>query len=340
MTERSDGQTIVGFAAETATDADELRERGRRKRRRKGVDLLAVNEVGWSKGFETADNALVLIDARDEVVVDAQRLEARGRRRAVGCRSRAARGAVTGDGSLGLALSGGGAYGAAHVGVLQELAARGIRPGIVTGTSSGALVAAAYAADVPAERIERAARAFRWSSIARMSLTPRLGLLDSGALTEAIHLTLGDDPLIEELPRRFAALATDVKSREAVVIDRGPLNVALRATIAVPGLLPPVRRGGQVLMDGGMVDNVPISAARQLGASTVIAVRLHAKWENVRMMRMVSSAAELAADPSIILIQPEMEGLAQWSMGDVPRLIEEGRRAAAMALDAVKISST
>jgi len=65
---RSDGQTIVGFAAETAMDAADLRERGRRKRRRKGVDLLAVNEVGWSKGFETADNAVLIIDAHDEVI--------------------------------------------------------------------------------------------------------------------------------------------------------------------------------------------------------------------------------------------------------------------------------
>ena len=144
----------------------------------------------------------------------------------------------------------------------------------------------------------------------------------------------------KELPHRFAAVATDVRTRQAVVIDSGPLNIALRATIAVPGLLPPVRRGGQVLMDGGMVDNVPISAARHLGASTVIVVRLHAKWENVRMMRMVSSAAELEEDPSIILVQPEMEGLAQWSMGDVPKLIEEGRRAAATALDAVKNERT
>ena len=63
---RSAGQTVVGFAAETATDAEDLRERGRRKRRRKGVDLLAVNEVGWAKGFETADNSVVLIDANDE----------------------------------------------------------------------------------------------------------------------------------------------------------------------------------------------------------------------------------------------------------------------------------
>ena len=243
------------------------------------------------------------------------------------------------DTTLGLALSGGGAYGAAHVGVLQELTARGIRPGIVAGTSSGALVGAAYAADVPLEAIERAALAFRWSSIARMTLTPRLGLLDSGALADAIHRTLGEDPLIEELPRRFAAVATDVRTRQAVVIDEGPLNVALRATIAVPGLLPPVRRKGQVLMDGGMIDNVPIGAARHLGASTIIVVRLHAKWENVRMMRMVSSATELEADPSIILVQPEMEGLAQWTMADVPRLIEEGRRATRVALDAAGMGS-
>ncbi|GAA1960985.1 patatin-like phospholipase family protein [Microbacterium deminutum] len=243
---------------------------------------------------------------------------------------------MIGDGSLGLTLSGGGAYGAAHVGVLQELRERGIRPRVVSGTSSGALVAAAYAADVALESIERAARAFRWSSIARMSLAPRLGLLDTGALTDAIHRTLGEDPLIEDLPLRFAAVATDLRTRRAVVIDRGPLNVALRATIAVPGLLPPVRRGSQVLMDGGMVDNVPVGAARHLGATRVIVVRLHAKWENVRMMRVVSSTAELEDDPSIVLIQPEMEGLAQWSMADVPRLIEEGRRAARAALDATE----
>ncbi|GAA1998012.1 bifunctional phosphopantothenoylcysteine decarboxylase/phosphopantothenate--cysteine ligase CoaBC [Microbacterium pumilum] len=68
VAERAGGQTIVGFAAETAADADELHERGRRKRRRKGVDLLAVNEVGWSKGFESADNALVIIDANDDII--------------------------------------------------------------------------------------------------------------------------------------------------------------------------------------------------------------------------------------------------------------------------------
>ena len=238
------------------------------------------------------------------------------------------------DRTLGLTLGGGGAFGAAHAGVLQVLAERGIRPGIVTGTSSGALVAAAYAAGVDQEAIERAVRAFRWRSIARWSFTPRWGLLDTRTVTDAVVGALGEDPQIEDLPRRFGAFATDLRTRRGVILDSGPLSVALRASIAVPGLLPPVRRGAQLLADGGMVDNVPVQAARALGADRVIVVRLHAKWENVRMMRTVTRTAELVEDPSIVLIQPEMERMAQWTMSDVPRLIDEGRRAAEAALDA------
>jgi NTE family protein len=238
------------------------------------------------------------------------------------------------DPDLGLTLGGGGAFGAAHVGVLQVLQERGIRPGIVTGTSSGALVAAAYAAGLGASAIESAAREFRWSAIARWSLAPRWGLLDTRAVTDAVHRVLGEDPLIEHLPRRFAAFTTDLRTRRGVIMDRGPLSVALRSTIAVPGLLPPVRRGDQLLADGGMIDNVPVDATRAIGARRLIVVRLHAKWENVRMMRTVTRTADLASDPSVVLIQPEMERMAQWTMSDVPRLIAEGRRAAVAALDA------
>lgn len=243
-------------------------------------------------------------------------------------------GTVEDDRTLGLTLGGGGAFGAAHAGVLQVLEERGIRAGIVTGTSSGALVAAAYAAGVDQQSIERAVRAFRWGAIARWSFSPRWGLLDTRAVTDAVIRTLGEDPRIEDLPRRFGAFATDLRTRRGVTIDSGPLSVALRSSIAVPGLLPPVRRGPQLLADGGMVDNVPVQAARELGADRVIVVRLHAKWENVRMMRTLTRTAELAADPSVVLIQPEMERMAQWTMSDVPRLIDEGRRAAEAALDA------
>ncbi|WP_442576201.1 patatin-like phospholipase family protein [Microbacterium sp. F51-2R] len=238
------------------------------------------------------------------------------------------------DPTLGLTLGGGGAFGAAHVGVLQVLAERGIRPGIAAGTSSGALVAAAYAAAVDPAAIERAAVAFRWRQIARWSGAPRWGLLDSAVVGRSVRRALGHDPIIEELPRRFAAAATDLRTRRLVVIDSGPLSLALRATIAVPGLIPPVRLHGALLADGGMIDNVPVAATRRIGADRLIVVRLHAKWENVRMMRTLTRTADLVRDPSVLLIQPEMERMAQWTMSDVPRLIAEGRRAAEAALDA------
>jgi NTE family protein len=238
------------------------------------------------------------------------------------------------DLTLGLTLSGGGAYGAAQAGVLQVLEERGIRPGIVAGTSAGALIGAAYAARLDADAIESAVRRFRWSHIARWSARPRWGVLDTHAVTDAVHRILGEDPMIEDLPRRFGAYATDLRTRRGIILDEGPLSAALRATVAVPGLLPPIRRGDALLADGGMIDNVPVAAARALGATRVIVVRLHAKWENVRMMRTVTRTADLVADPSVVLIQPEMEGMAQWRMTDVPRLIEEGRRAATTALDA------
>ncbi|MCK2037889.1 patatin-like phospholipase family protein [Microbacterium sp. SSW1-49] len=236
------------------------------------------------------------------------------------------------DRGLGLVLSGGGAFGAAHVGVLQVLAERGIRPGIAVGTSSGALVAAAYAAGFSVDAIERAARAFRWRQIARWTNTARWGLLDTVATREAVHRIFGADPSIEDLPRVFGAYATNLRTREGVILDRGPLSTALRSTIAVPGLLPPVRHEGMLLVDGGMIDNVPVVAARALGAERVIVVRLHAKWENVRMMRTVTRTAALAADESVLLIQPEMQRRAQWTMRDVPLLIAEGRRAGEEAL--------
>lgn len=238
------------------------------------------------------------------------------------------------DPRLAVTLSGGGAFGAAHVGVLRVLEERGLRPGIVTGTSSGALVGSGYAAGLDGEAIERIARRFRWNRIARLTMRPRWGLLDTTIVTDAIHGLFGEDPRIEDLPRRFGAVATDLRTRRAVTIDAGPLSSALRATIAVPGLLPPVRVGGRLLADGGMIDNVPYAAARELGADRVIVVHLHAKWENVRMMRTITQTADLVRDPNVILIQPEMERMAQWTMRDVSRLIDEGRRAADVALDA------
>lgn len=232
---------------------------------------------------------------------------------------------------LGLALGGGGALGAAHVGVLKALEERRIRPSVVAGTSAGALVGAAYAAGLPVKRIEQLVREATWSTFGRMTFTPRLGLLDSSALLDTIE-RIGHEPNIEDLPRRFAAVATDPAARAEVIIDRGPLGAALRASIAVPGLFPPITRDGRVLVDGGLAANLPIRAARQLGATRVIAVRLSPEWDRLKIVPDAAHVVQMEHEPGVLVIRPDLTGMSHWSRADVPRIIEAGYNAAHEAL--------
>lgn len=125
-----------------------------------------------------------------------------------------------------------------------------------------------------------------------------------------------------------------------MAITDGPLEEALRASIAVPGLFPPVHRGDQLLVDGGLAANLPIAATRQLGASTVIAVRLRPEWERIPLAPSAERIAELEAEPSTIMIRPNLRGMSQWSRSDVPRLISAGRVATAKALDRFDAENT
>lgn len=231
----------------------------------------------------------------------------------------------------GLALGGGGALGAAHVGVLKALQEHRIFPSVVVGTSAGSLIGAAYAARMPVSRIEELVRAADWSAFGRLRPSPRLGLLDSAALLDTID-RLGGEPLIEDLPRRFAAVATDLRTRQAVILDHGRLSVALRASIAVPGMFAPVITGERVLVDGGLAANLPIAAAQQLGATFTIGVRLRPEWEHLPAARSAQHIASLEASPNVLMIRPRLNGFSQWSRADVPRIIDAGYSATLTAL--------
>jgi NTE family protein len=178
--------------------------------------------------------------------------------------------------SIALALGGGAARGFAHIGVLRTLTAHGIVPDIIVGTSIGAVVGGCFAAD-QLDGFETWARALTVRSI--------LGYLDvnlSGSglirgghlaarLEEALH-----DTRIENLPIRFAAIATEFNTGHEVWMTRGRLVDALRASYALPGIFPPAHIGGRWLVDGALVNPVPVSAARALDARLVIAVNLNA----------------------------------------------------------------
>jgi NTE family protein len=176
--------------------------------------------------------------------------------------------------SIGLALGGGGARGFAHIGVLRTLLARDITPDIIVGTSIGAVVGGCYAAG-RLDLLESWCR----------GLTPRgilgyldislsgSGLIGGGRLASRLEADLGD-VLIEALPVRFATITTEIDTGHEIWLTRGRLVDAIRASYALPGIFPPVALAGRWLVDGALVNPVPVSAARVLGARLVIAVNV------------------------------------------------------------------
>ena len=232
---------------------------------------------------------------------------------------------------LGLALGGGGALGAAHAGVLEVLAERGIHPSIVVGTSAGSIAGGAYAnGRDPYEFTDMVLKA-NWGDFGTFSMAPGLGILDTNGLRETIE-RVGRDRLIEDMPIRFAAVATDVSSQQPVIIDHGPLSEALGASIAVPGLFRPKRLDGRTLMDGGVVQNLPLEAAFEMGASHVIGVRLAPEWDYLPRSRSAMRVHEFEIRDDVTLISPRLRHRSQWIARDLPGLVELGREAAEEAL--------
>lgn len=173
---------------------------------------------------------------------------------------------------LGIALGGGAALGWAHIGALRALTDIGVKPDIVAGTSMGAIVGAAWLCGA-LDALEEIARSMSWRRMAAYA-DPKLGapgLFRGDAITQELVRQLGTRN-IEDLGTPFVAVAADLVSGTEVQIEKGPLEFAVRASLSVPGVFLPVERGSQLLVDGGLVNPVPVSAARALGADYVIAV--------------------------------------------------------------------
>lgn len=179
------------------------------------------------------------------------------------------------NGKIGLALGGGAARGWAHIGVLRALDAAGIKPDIIAGTSIGAVVGGCYAAG-HLDQLEYFAR----------ELTVRrvfgyldfnfagTGLISGQRLCERLEAHL-EGLEIEQLQRRFTAVATEIGTGHEVWLSRGPLVTAMRASYALPGIFRPVKVDGRWLFDGALVNPIPVTVCRALGARYVIAVNLN-----------------------------------------------------------------
>ena len=206
--------------------------------------------------------------------------------------------------TIGLALGGGGARGFAHIGVLHTLLKHGIEPDIIVGTSIGAVVGGCQAAG-------RLSVLEDWSrSLTKRGILSYLdvslaggGLIGGGRLASRLEEHLGNIH-IEALPIRFATITTEVGTGHEIWLTRGRLVDAMRASYALPGIFPPVALDGRWLMDGALVNPVPVSAARVFGARLVIAVNLNSDI----LGRSITVAGEAVSEAPVQQVE-ERRGL-------------------------------
>ena len=271
--------------------------------------------------------------------------------------------------SPGIVLSGGGARALAHFGVVEELREAGLQFDRTAGVSLGAVVAAMTAAGIsPRETYETFKRGFVDSSPSSDFVLPVYSLIRGAKTRRLLHQVFGERR-IEELPLRFFCVSCDLIARETVLHRTGPVAEAVYSSLAIPGVFPPVASDGRLLVDGGVLDNLPVAAMARAGEGPVIAVDATGRTGSLErrrqravtrvgrpvrriltgseadiphlgetMMRAVTvgstdiaAAARLHSD---LVITPKVEqiGLMDWKA--LPRVVELGRRAARDALEA------
>lgn len=191
---------------------------------------------------------------------------------------------------IGLALGSGAARGMAHIGVLKALKEAEIPIHAVSGTSSGALVGAAYVSG-KLDEIEEFALNIDWRVIASYCdfVFPRKGLLEGTKITTLLNQII-NQPKFEELLIKFAVVATDLHTGEEIVFTKGNVTEAVRASISLPGIFEPVLYQNRLLVDGGLVNPVPVNVARNLGAEKIIAVDLTDHIEQRNKPRRLNGA--------------------------------------------------
>lgn len=244
--------------------------------------------------------------------------------------------------TIGLALGGGSARGFAHIGVLQALDEAKIPVGIVAGTSAGSLVGAFYAAGFSPWKMQEVALKVKDIDVADLSSGNKRGMMGGASLKRLVNGFLENMP-IEKMPKRFAAVATDLATGEKVAIQRGDTGAAVVASCSIPGVFIPATFEGRELVDGGLTSPVPVAVARQLGADVVIAVDVGGKpttkprsglYEIILQSFeiMGRSLAQLEGKTANVLIQPRTDEFDSSDFSVRKEMIEAGYAAGQAAI--------
>jgi NTE family protein len=238
---------------------------------------------------------------------------------------------------IGLALGSGGARGFAHLGVLKVLEEENIPISYIAGSSIGALVAALYASGLGLDRLYKLAKSFRRNDFIDLTI-PKMGLIAGKRITEFIRL-LTKGKQIEELAIPVAIVATDLQTGAKVVFRQGDVARAVRASISIPGIFVPAEVDGRLLVDGGVVDRVPVSVAREMGADIVIAVDVspvNVNGEITSIFDVILQSLDILQDEIVshrqlasdVMIRPRVETYSSRAFTDVEEIIAAGEEEA------------
>jgi len=246
---------------------------------------------------------------------------------------------------VGLALGSGGARGFAHLGVLKVLEEEDIPVSCLAGSSIGALIAVLYASGHGLNRLYRLAKSFRRNDFLDWTV-PKMGLIAGERITEFIRLVT-KGKRIEELSPPVAVVAADLQTGEKVVFRQGEAAQAVRASISIPGVFVPAEIDGRLLVDGGVVDRVPVSVVRSMGADIVIAVDVaplnteagiasivDVIWQSLDILQAeLVTYRQLASD---VMIRPRVERYSSRAFTDVEDIIARGEEEARRQIRAIR----
>lgn len=252
------------------------------------------------------------------------------------------------EGSIGLALGGGAALGAAHVGVLRAIEEMDTQVSYIAGTSIGAMVGAFYAFGIPVKEIEKNALDLKWPDISGLTLS-KMGLLSNHELGKLLDERLGN-VIFEDAQIPLSVVATDIASGEKVLISEGDVSDAVKASTCVPVVFEPVEMNGRLLVDGGLKESVPVSAVKNLGADYIIGVdlksnRKYRRPENI--LDVMNNTLEIAlqhlanVNPKEIdlLIQPQLGEFSRTDIKNTKEMIKRGYSAAMESFKKVELDS-
>lgn len=248
---------------------------------------------------------------------------------------------------IGLALSGGAARGLAHIAVLEVLEKDDIPVQAIAGTSSGSIVGALYAAGMPLPEIKKVLLRAKWRDILSFTL-PRTGLISSDGIRRFMEAVLPVQDF-SSLTIPFAAVATDLKTAERVVLRTGSISKAVQASCSLPVIFTPTEMNGNILVDGGVASQVPARAAREeLGASTVVAVNVnHRALEDDEYDSVIKIATHLSMmwasrnareeeKTADVVVRVDARGISLYDLSKSEELLRRGRKAAEDALPEIR----